>query len=231
MKPSHFVNFTTLLIAAGFAYSIHAQNPPELLRSFVVTSVMSTPREGSPYLHTTTFARAVRDDGSSVTIWTTMIGGREQYERDIDDYRTGVSTIVDDATKSVVRQSIPESEYKHRLAPAASCDGAPAGEILGVSVNYTEIKRSITGGEQGEITAQIKSWAAPELGCLVLQKETIWTRDSDRFVLVNTKVTPISVSFRPVDEFFDIPTSYAARTKEEVLGQLNQLLSTTVGVP
>jgi hypothetical protein len=170
MKPSHFVNFTTLLMAAGFASSVHAQNPPELLRSFVVTSVMSTPREGSPYLHTTTFARAVREDGSSVTIWTTMIGGREQYERDIKDYRTGVSTIVVDATKSVVRQSIPESEFKNRLAATTSCDGTPTGEILGISVNYTEIKRSITGGEQGEITAQIKSWTAPELGALFCKR-------------------------------------------------------------
>jgi hypothetical protein len=60
----------------------------------------------------------------------------------------------------------------------------------------------------------------PDLGCFVLQKETIWTRNSDGVLLVDTKITPIAISFQPVDELFEIPASYTERTREEVLNLL-----------
>jgi hypothetical protein len=61
------------------------------------------------------------------------------------------------------------------------------------------------------------------LGCFVLQKQTIWTRNTDGVLLADTKITPISISFQAVDEFFDIPTSYTERTEEEAWIMLQQL--------
>ena len=145
----------------------------------MATTIMSSPQKGSPYLITSTLAKAVRTDGSWVEIWTRNIGGQDKHERDIHDFKNGMVIVVEDATQSVVRKSIPPDEYKHRLAPAVSCEGSPAGQILGVDVNYAETTQNITGNEQGDATELDKSWVVPDLGCFVLQKETIWTRNSD----------------------------------------------------
>ena len=185
MKLKRFIILVTPLTVVGVIYSIHSQTTPKPLRSFLVTEVMSSPQKDSPYLSTWTSARAVREDGSWVTIL--IRSNPYQNERDIKDFKSGVYAIVDDATKSVVRESIPPDEYKHRLAPAVSCEGTPAGQILGLVVNYTETTQNITGNEQGDATALIKSWVVPDLGCFVLQKETIWTRNSDGVVVLPAK--------------------------------------------
>jgi hypothetical protein len=218
MKLKHFMILAAVLTIVGAVYSIRSQTTPKPLRSFVVTEVMSSPQKDKPNLTTSTSSRAVREDGSWVTtlIRTTPF----KNERDIKDFQSGVYTIVDDTTSSVVRQSISPDEYKHRLAPTVSCEGTPAGRILDLDVNYTEERGSIQT-EQGDATTVIKSWVVPDLGCFVLQKETIWTRNSDGVLLVDTKVTPISISFQRVDEFFEIPASYTERTKAETLGLLN----------
>jgi len=225
MRLKHFIfGIAAPLTIGGIIYSVQSQMTPKPLRSFVVTSVMSSPQQNSPYLFTSAFTRAVRADGSWVEIWTSKnIGGQDYYERDINDFESGMLTIVEEATKSIVRKSIPLSEHKHRLAAAASCEGSPAGQILNLAVNYSETTRSIVGNEKGDATEVVYRWLVPELGCFVLQKETKWIRKSDGFLLVDTKVTPISVSFQPVDEFFEVPTSYTERTKEEVLRQLSPL--------
>ena len=220
MKLKHFLILIALLTVVGAIYAIHSQITPKPLRSFLVTEVMSSPQKDNPYLSTWTSAQAVREDGSWVTI--SIRSHPLQNERDIRDFKSGVYTIVEDTTKSIVRQSIPLAEYKHRLAPAVSCKGTRAGQILGLDVNYNEETSQITENEQGDATALVKTWVVPELGCFVLQKQTTWTRNSDGVLLVDTKITPISISFQAVDEFFDIPTSYTERTKEEALNLLNQ---------
>jgi hypothetical protein len=222
MKLKGFLTLVALLTVAGVVYSIRSQMTPKPLRSFMVTTIMSSPQKGSPYLITSTLVKAVRTDGSWVEIWTRNIGGQDKHERDIHDFKNGMVIVVEDATQSVVRKSIPPDEYKHRLAPAVSCEGSPAGQILGVDVNYAETTQKITGNEQGDATELDKVWVVPDLGCFVLQKETIWTRNSDGVLLVDTKITPISMSFQQVDEFFEIPTSYTERTKEKVLSLLNK---------
>ena len=224
MKLKRFLILIALLTVAAATYSIHSQIKPRPLRSFLVTEVMSSPTQDSPYLSTWTSARAVREDGSWVKI---SIGTHPiQNERDIHDFKSGVYTIVEDTTKLVVRQNIPVDEYKHCLEPAVSCEGTPAGQILGVSVNYKEEAYPITGNEQGDATALVKTWVVPDLGCFVLQKQTIWTRNTDGVLLVDTRITPISISFQAVDEFFDIPTSYTERTKEEAWNMLQQFAAT-----
>ncbi len=220
MKLKHFIFLAAVLTAVGTIFYVRSQATPKPLRSFLVTEVMSSPQKDKPLPSTWTSARAVREDGSWVRILIRSYS--LQNERDIYDFTTGVYTIVDDATKSKVQQSISLDEYKHRLTPASSCEGTPAGRILDVDVNYTEERGNIEA-EQGEATTLIKSWVARDLGCFVLQKETIWTRNSDGALLVDTKITPISISFQPVEEFFDMPPSYTERTKEEVLNRLNQL--------
>jgi hypothetical protein len=219
MKLKNFMILAGILTTAAAVYAIHSQTTPKPLRSFLVTEVMSAPGNNKPYLSTWTSARAVREDGSWVMI---SIGSYPfQNERDIYDFKSGILTIVDDETKSVVRKSIAPEEYKHRLMPAVSCEGNPAGRILDIDVNYTEEAGSLAT-EHGEATTLIKSWVAPDLGCFVLQKETIWTRKSDGLLLTDTKVTPIAISFQPVEESFHIPASYTQRTREEVLNLLDQ---------
>jgi hypothetical protein len=220
MNLKRLIILVTPLTVVGVMSPIHSQTTPKRLRSFLVTSIMSSPQQDSPFLKTWTSAQAVREDGSWVTIFFSSNPSRN--ERDIKDFRSGVYTIVDDTTKSAVRESIPPDEYKHRLAPAVSCEGTPAGQILGLSVNYKEETSQITGNEQGDATALIKSWVVPDLGCFVLQKETIWTRNSDGVLLVDTKITPIAISFQPVNEFFEIPASYTERTRAEMLNLLNE---------
>jgi hypothetical protein len=224
MRLKYFMPVAILFTAGGIIYSVRSQMTPKALPSFLVTEVMSSPVKDSPYLRTWTTVRAVREDGSWVkaSVGTPPI----QNERDIFDFKTGVHTIVDDTTKSVVRESIPVDEYKHRLAPAVSCKGTASGKILGLSVNYVEDTFQITGNPQGDATSLVKSWVVPDWGCFVLQKETIWTRNSDGLLLVDTRITPISVSFQAVDEFFAIPTSYTERTKDEAWSMFQQLTAT-----
>jgi len=109
-----------VLTVAGVVYTTHSQLTPEPLRSFAVTSVMSSPRAGSPYLHTSTLTRAVRADGSWVEKLDEKHQWRDSYERMIHDYEAGTYTIVEDLTKSVVKSTIPETEYRHRLTAATT---------------------------------------------------------------------------------------------------------------
>src|SRR5438552_18121362 len=118
MKVKYFMVLVVILAAAGTIYSIHSQTTPTPLRSFLATSVMSAPVNGLDYPITSIFSRAVRTDGSWVEIWTRNIKGQNHYERDIHDFEKGVYTIVEDATRSVIRKNIPKTEYSHRLAAA-----------------------------------------------------------------------------------------------------------------
>jgi hypothetical protein len=221
VRLKYFVLFIAIFTGLGVAYSIHSQTTPTALRPFIVTSVMAGPADN--FLKSLPFSRAVRADGSWVETWTRTVNGRTYYERDIHDYENGVYTIVEDATQSVVRSSIPQSEYKHRLAPAVLCQGSSAGKILGINVNYYEDTYQITENPQGDATAVIKTWVAPDLGCFVLQKETIWTRNSDGVKLTDTKIVPIAVSFQDVDSLFQAPITYTERTKQETIDLVNQL--------
>lgn len=224
MKLYSFAFPIAVLTVAGVGYAIHSQMIPKPLRSFVVTSVMSSPRAGSPYLHTSTFTRAVRADGSWAEIWTRSIDGRDSYERKIHDYQAGTYFIVEDQTKSVVKEAIPETEYRHRVTAATSCEGHPSGKLLDVDVNYFEDTYQLTENPQGAATAIVKDWLAPDLGCFVLQKHTIWTRNSDGVVLVDTKITPIAVTFQSTDQYFEIPTTYTERTREQARELLEQAI-------
>jgi hypothetical protein len=186
---------------------------------------MSSPRAGSSYLRTSTFTRAVRADGSWAEIWTRSINGRDSYERNIHDYEAGRYTIVEDQTKSIVRNTIPETEYRHRLTAATSCQGHPSGKILDLDVNYFEDTDQLNDNPQGAATEVVKDWLAPDLGCFVLQKHTIWTRNSDGVLLVDTKITPIAITFQSVDQYFEIPTSYTERTREQARDLLEQAIA------
>ena len=224
MKLYNFAVPIAVLTVAEFVSSIYLQLTPKPLRSFVVTSVMSSPRAGSPYLRSSTFTRAVRADGSWVESWTRSINGRDSYERKIHDYEAGTYTIVEDQTKSIVRSTIPETEYRHRLTAATSCQGHPSGKILGLDVNEFEDTYQLNDNPQGAATAVVKDWLAPDLGCFVLQKQTIWTRNSDGVLLVDTKITPIAITFQSVDQYFEIPTSsYTERTREQARDLLEQI--------
>jgi hypothetical protein len=225
MKLNNFAVPIAVLTAAGVVHPIPSRLAPTPFRSFVVTSVMSSPRAGSPYLHTTTITHAVRSDGSWAKIETAYFNGREYSDRVIHDYEAGKFIIVEDQTRSIVVETISEDEYRNRLAAATSCDGDPAGKILGLDVNYFEDTYQITNNPQGVATAVIKEWRAADLGCFVLQKETIWIRNSDGVLLVDTKITPIDIQFQPVDQYFQLPTDYTERTREQARDLLEKSLA------
>ena len=225
MKLYNFAVPIAVLTVAGVVSATHSQLTPKPLRSFAVTSVMSSPQTGSPYLRTSTFTRAVRADGSWAEIWTRSINGRDSYERNIHDYEAGRFTIVDDQTRSIVRNTIPATQYRHRLSAATSCQGHPSGTILDLDVNYFEDTYQLNDNPQGAATAVVKDWLAPDLGCFVLQKHTVWTRNSDGVLLVDTKITPIAITFQSVDQYFEIPTSYTERTREQARDLLEQAIA------
>src|SRR5262249_13532915 len=111
----------------------------------------------------------------------------------------------------------PHDITRRRLLNTGSCEGKSFGQILGHDVTYTEETSQITDNPQGQATEAVKRWLAPDLACFVLQKETIWTRNRDGMLLVDTTSTPISVTLEPTDQFFEIPTDYHERTPGEVL--------------
>lgn len=231
MKLKSFMILVGLAATGIAAYSLHSQLTPKPLRSFVVTSVMSSPKSDSPYLSTTTFTTAVRTDGSWVEIWPSHAGGREWHERDIRDFNTGTYTVVDDITQSLTTKAIaPHDLTKQRLQPATSCQGTSDGRILGLDVIYTEDKGPMEA-PAGTATSVVKRWLAPDLGCFVLRKETAWTRDSDGALLVDTKITPISVVFQAVDQFFAIPPNYQERSPGQVMRLRATLYPNDFAVP
>ena len=96
---------------------------------------------------------------------------------------------------------------------------------MGFDVNYDENVQQMKDNPEGAATAVLKEWLAPDLGCFILQKETIWTRNSDGMQLVDTKITPIDIKFEPVDQLFEVPTTgYTERTRPEVRALLEQTI-------
>jgi len=225
MKLYDFAVPLAVLTVTGLVHPIPSQLTPTPLRSFVATIVMSSPRAGSPYLHTTTITHAVRSDGSWAKVWTANFNGHEYSQRVILDYEAGKHIIIDDQIKSIAVETISQNEDRHRLAAATSCDGDPAGKILNLDVNYFEDTYQMTDNPQGAATAVVKEWLVPDLGCFILQKETIWTRNSDGVLLVDTKLTPIDIQFQPVDQYFQVPTDYTERTRQQLLDLVEQSLS------
>jgi len=224
MKLKLFVASTGLATAALAAYAIHSQITPKPLRPFLVTSVLTTPEAGKPYLKTYTQAYAARPDGSWVLItYLTNIGKNDAYVRDIWDVTTGVHTTIDDLTESIQTSAMTSYDIRSkRLSAAASCNGTSAGKILDFEVEYTEEKHDITHNPNGDATSVVKKWLAPELGCFVLKRETTWTRKSDGFLLVDTKIQPVAVAFQAVDQFFEVPL-YTERTPGETLREQARL--------
>jgi len=82
---------------------------------------------------------------------------------------------------------------------------------------------SIDYDTNGSVTSIVKRWLAPGLGCFPLRKETIWTRDKDGTLIVDTTEQAISVKFQPVDQFFLVPTDYTERSPGETYLELNRL--------
>jgi hypothetical protein len=223
MKLKVFVAATGLAAVAVAAYSIHSRITPKPLRSFLVTSVMTSPESGKPYLKTFTRANAVRPDGSWVLVtYLPNLSKGDAYIRDIWDVTSGVHTTVDDLTQSIQTRAMTSHDIRaKRLSAATSCNGKPAGQILGFDVEYTE-EKSCVKDPSGNAECIVKRWLAPDLGCFVLRKETTWVRSSDGLLLVDTKIQPVSVTFQPVDQFFDVP-SYPKRTPGETLRELSRL--------
>jgi hypothetical protein len=244
VKVKHFIALVAAVLVPLAAYTIHSQFSPQRLESFVVHSVFSTPQAGSPYLRTVGLSHVHRGDGSYVTIWTRDIQGQQFSERDIYDYTTRTFTVVDDLTESTTSRYISDKDMSKRLQPAAAIavcrpmdqsDSSDVtyksgGKILGYDVTLSE-QKYVMHTQNGDANAVVKSYAAPELGCFVLQKETTWTRINDGALLVDTKITPISVTFQSVDQFFHIPENYLERKPSEVIGRQSARYPTLFSLP
>ena len=227
MKLKYFAILTGVLAVGISGLVAKAQiNNPKPLRSFVVTSTMSWPQKDSPYLQTSTQITAVNSDGNWVEAGAIRAPGKVWYERDIHNFDTGVLTIVDELTQSLTTRAIKPHDLKMHLVSPESCIGASAGQILGLDVTYVE-EESEMKLPDGDASTVIKKWLAVDLGCFVLQKETIWTRKSDGTILTDTKITPVSVAFQDVSSFFEIPTAYQERSPGEVM----RLRATLLNIP
>ena len=88
--------------------------------------------------------------------------------------------------------------------------------MLDFDVEYKEEKYSVDDDANGSVTSMVKYWLAPSLGCFALKKETIWTRDKDGTLIVDTTHQAISVKFQSVDQFFLVPTDYTERSPERL---------------
>ncbi len=222
------VALATLVVSAD---AVHSQITPKPLTPFVVNSVMSSPLANGK-THAENFSTAVRYDGSWVEIRAVHAGGKDWQERDIHDFNLATLTIVEDMTKSTVTTVIaPHDITKWRLLNIGSCEGRSSGQVLGHDVTYTEETYQITDNPQGQATAVVKRWLAPDLACFVLQEETVWTRNSDGVLLVDTTITPLSVTLEPTDRFFEIPTDYHERTPGEVLRMQAALYPNEIPMP
>jgi hypothetical protein len=231
MKLKYFLAIVALATLVVPAYAIHSQITPKPFTPFVVNSVMSSPlANGKTY--TENFSTAVRYDGSWVEIRAVHAGGKNWEERDIHDFNSATLTVVEDMTKSTVTTVIqPHDITKWRLLNTGSCEGKLSGQILGHDVTYTEETYQITDNPQGQATAVVKRWLAPDLACFVLQKETVWTRNSDGVLLAHTTITPLSVTLEPTDQFFEIPTDYHERPPGEVLRMQAALYPNDIPMP
>lgn len=224
MKLKTFILLTGLPTLAVVAYSVHSQFTPKPLRSFFAQGTMSTPQAGSPYPKTFVKGYAVRSDGSWVLITYGNQAGKQSHIRDIYDVVNNVHTTIEDLSKSIQTRAMSESESSvKRVSAAVSCGGKAAGQMLDFDVEYKEEKGSVDYGTDGPVTSVIKRWLAPDIGCFALKKETIWTRDQDGSLVVDTTDQATSVTFQPVDQFFLIPTDYTERTPGEVFLELSRL--------
>ena len=97
------------------------------------------------------------------------------------------------------------------------------GQMLDFDVEYKEEKYAVDYDINGPVTSIVKRWLAPNLGCFELKKETIWTRDKDGTLIVDTTHQAISVKFQPVDQFFLVPTDYTERSPGETFLEQNLL--------
>jgi hypothetical protein len=231
MKLKYFLAIVALATLVVPAYAIHSQITPKPFTPFVVNSVMSSPlANGKTY--TENFSTAVRYDGSWVEIRAVHAGRKNWEERDIHDFNSATLTVVEDMTKSTVTTVIlPHDITEWRLVNTGSCEGKSSGQILSHDVTYTEETYQITDNPQGQATAVVKRWLAPDLACFVLQKETVWTRNSDGVLLAHTTITPLSVTLEPTDQFFEIPTDYHERTPGEVLRMQAALYPNDIPMP
>jgi hypothetical protein len=227
MKLKTFLFVVGLAVLVVAAYAVHSQVTPKPLRSFFVLETMSSPQSDSPYPQVWTRANAVRENGSWVLIaYLQNLGPKTTFERDVFDFERGVLTIIVEPTESIQTRAISAHEMSVRkINPVARCEGSSAGQILGFDVDYSETRNSTLydegAGISTHINSVIKKWAAPDLGCFVLRKETIQTRD-DGTLTADTRIQALSVTFQPVDQFFEIPASYIERSPSEIDRELNR---------
>jgi hypothetical protein len=213
-----------LFVLLVSAFSAESQTSPKPLPSFYVQSTMSTPQANSPYPKTWVKGYAVRPDGSSVEIGYVNVAGQQSHIRDIYDVVNNVLTTIEELSKSIQTRAMSESESNlKRVSAAVSCGGAAAGQMLDFDVEYKEEKYSVDYDPNGSVTSIVKYWLAPSLGCFALKKETIWTRDKDGTLIVDTTHQAISVKFQSVDQFFLAPTDYTERSPGETFLELNRL--------
>jgi hypothetical protein len=103
--------------------------------------------------------------------------------------------------------------------------------MLDFDVEYTEEKYPLDYDTDGPVTSIVKRWLAPDLGCFELKKETIWTRDKDGTLIVDTTHQAISAKFQAVDQFFLVPTDYTERSPVEIYQEWNRLYPNDFPLP
>jgi hypothetical protein len=196
------------------------------LRPFVLITSHTGPSvdsSGLPWIHAE--GLVVREDGSYVHLASiTDAKGEMLFSHSVFDFRKMTQTYVEPVSESVSTIALQSyMDEQTRIKPQSQC-GKPAGEILGIPVEYREedepSESTDTEGHTHQMHFLTKEWAAPSLGCTALRTEgTMYKSDpksGNKTCEVNNSWQAVWVEFRPVDSFFEVPAGYTERNPIEI---------------
>jgi hypothetical protein len=127
------------------------------------------------------------------------------YLREVIDATTKTRAGVEDYTRTVVKDKYDDIQV---LKPGIDCDGAPAGQINGFTVVYSEE----AVGPADAVQVIHKEWKAPQLGCYPLVQE--WVGKAHGLAM-DTKQTLASIKLGEPDPWhFTVPADYTATNRK-----------------
>jgi hypothetical protein len=200
------------VIAGGFAL-IRVRAQVATIQPFVAIMVEeAAPRPDQPPTPVTRFQTiAVRSDGSisRVSKWDVRPPTRTIYWRDVIDATAKRRAEVEDTTGTIIKGEYSDQQV---LKPGVLCDGAPAGQIEGLDVFYSEHPM---GARNPATSVMHKQWQAPQLGCYAVKQEWV---SKIAGAPMDTTQTLTSIEFREPDGwYFNIPANYTTRTSDEFM--------------
>jgi hypothetical protein len=208
-----------LCIAAASIALVRVRAQTATIQPFVAFMIEEVaPRKDQPPTPLTRLQTiAVRSDGSicRVSRMEARLPIRFLYSREVIDATTKTHASVEDYTRIVVKDKYDDIQV---LKPGVVCHGAPAGQVNGFTVVYSEE----AVGPADEIQVTHKQWQAPQLGCYPIVQE--WVGKAHGMTM-DTKQTLTSIKLGEPDPwYFSVPADYTTRTTDEFTEVMKLLL-------